>query len=142
MTSYVSPELRRIVEERAGNRCEYCLIHEDNTYVGCHVDHIIAEKHGGRTELDNLALACAFCNRAKGTDIASILPGTQALVRLFNLRSDCWNHHFRIIAGSFEFQPISDIGLVTINLLQLNQPDRVLERRTIAESGRFSAGNH
>lgn len=74
MTSYVSPELRRIVEERAGNRCEYCLIHEDNTYVGCHVDHIIAEKHGGRTELDNLALACAFCNRAKGTDIASILP--------------------------------------------------------------------
>ena len=50
MTSYVSMELRRDVEERAGGACEYCRIHQDDTYVGCHVDHIIAEKHGGRTE--------------------------------------------------------------------------------------------
>ena len=42
MTSYVRAELRRLVESRARRLCEYCLIHEDDTYLGCQVDHIIA----------------------------------------------------------------------------------------------------
>lgn len=67
MTSYVPAELRRLVEERARNICEYCLIHVDDTFFGCQVDHIIAEKHGGLTVDDNLSLACTFCNRAKGS---------------------------------------------------------------------------
>jgi hypothetical protein len=25
------------------------LIHEDDTYLGCQVDHVISEKHGGET---------------------------------------------------------------------------------------------
>ena len=47
MTSYVSADLRRLVEARANRVCKYCLIHEDDTYFGCQVEHIIAEKHGG-----------------------------------------------------------------------------------------------
>lgn len=43
MTSYVSLELRRLVESRAHGVCEYCLIHEDDTYFGCQVEHIISE---------------------------------------------------------------------------------------------------
>lgn len=53
MTSYVSAEFRRLVLERSGNRCEYCLIHSDDTIFGCQVDHIIAEKHFGETNTDN-----------------------------------------------------------------------------------------
>jgi 5-methylcytosine-specific restriction endonuclease McrA len=49
MSSYVSAELRRIVRDRAGGVCEYCLIHERDTYLGNEVDHIIAEEHGGPT---------------------------------------------------------------------------------------------
>jgi 5-methylcytosine-specific restriction endonuclease McrA len=113
MSSYVSAELRRLVAERAGSACEYCLIHQRDTYFGCHVDHIIAEKHGGLTELDNLALACAVCNRAKGTDIASLIPGTDRLVRLFNPRVDRWDDHFRIRADSLLIEPLSDTGAVT-----------------------------
>lgn len=60
MGSYVSPELRRQVSERADHLCEYCLVHETDTFFGCQVDHIISEKHGGQTVLENLAYACAF----------------------------------------------------------------------------------
>jgi hypothetical protein len=43
MSSYISAELRRLVEQRAGGACEYCEIREVDTFFGCHVDHIIAE---------------------------------------------------------------------------------------------------
>ena len=76
MTSYVAADLRRIVESRANHLCEYCLIHRDDTFLGCQVDHVISEKHGGLTESDNLSYACTFCNRAKGTDIGSIAPSS------------------------------------------------------------------
>ena len=54
MTSYVSTDLRQLVESRASHLCEYCLIHQDDTYLGCQVDHVIAEKHGGPTTAENL----------------------------------------------------------------------------------------
>ncbi len=53
--AYVNAELRRLVVTRAERICEYCLIHEDDTYFGGGVDHIISEKHGGATAADNLA---------------------------------------------------------------------------------------
>jgi hypothetical protein len=40
------------------------------------MEHIIAEKHGGKTEAENLTLACPYCNRAKGSDLGSINPET------------------------------------------------------------------
>jgi hypothetical protein len=46
--------LRRRARERAQNRCEYCLLHEDDAYLPFEVDHIIAEKHGGATLIENL----------------------------------------------------------------------------------------
>ena len=70
MTSYISSELRRLVIERAGGRCEYCRISESDTFYGCQIDHIIAEKHQGATIESKLALTCAYCNRYKGTDIS------------------------------------------------------------------------
>jgi hypothetical protein len=45
------------------------------------VDHIIAEKHGGQTLAENLALSCSLCNQAKGSDIASIDPDTRGLYK-------------------------------------------------------------
>jgi 5-methylcytosine-specific restriction endonuclease McrA len=52
--------------------CEYCLIAEADTFYGCQVDHIISLKHGGSSEVDNLAYACGPRNRAKGSDVGSI----------------------------------------------------------------------
>lgn len=56
-STYIPADLRRQVIERANGLCEYCLIHEDDTYFGCQVDHIISEKHYGPTEADNLVTA-------------------------------------------------------------------------------------
>ncbi|MGF1512781.1 MAG: HNH endonuclease signature motif containing protein [Elainellaceae cyanobacterium] len=51
------------------------------------MEHIISEKHSGTTTLDNLALACPYCNRAKGTDLGSIDPESQQLTPFFNPRT-------------------------------------------------------
>src|SRR5580704_11448143 len=96
MSSYVPVALRRLVFERANGVCEYCLVHGDNTYLGCEVEHVISEKHGGPTIAENLAAACFSCNRFKGTDIASLTAATRQLFRLFNPRTDRWPDHFEL----------------------------------------------
>ncbi len=135
MSRYISDELRRQVAVRARFWCEYCLIHEDDTYFGCHVDHIVSLKHGGPTTLENLAYACGSCNRRKGSDIGSIdWPGGQ-FCRFFNPRTDRWNDHFRLEDALI--RPISDVGRVTARILGFNDHDRVLERQTLIDIGRY-----
>ncbi len=58
--TYISVKTRQLVAQRAEFRCEYCLIHEEDTFFGCEIDHIISKKHGGSNELENLAYACLF----------------------------------------------------------------------------------
>jgi hypothetical protein len=135
MSEYLGQEMLRLVSVRAEGLCEYCLIHADDTYFGCEVDHVISRKHGGPTEAENLALACLFCNRQKGTDIGSILPGSNELIRLFHPRQDRWSGHFRLEGPVI--RPLTPIGEVTANLLQLNSSDRLLERRLLIAIGRY-----
>jgi hypothetical protein len=123
------------VAVRADFLCEYCLIHADDTVFGCEVDHIISEKHGGATDPENLAYACAFCNRAKGSDIGSIVPHTGRFVRFFNPRIDRWADHFTL--DGLTIVAISDIGEVTVRILDFNDSDRLLERQTLSEVGRY-----
>lgn len=50
--------------KRAWNfKCAYCR----DTVVGdaCHIDHIVPVKHGGKCEIENLALSCVKCNHQK-----------------------------------------------------------------------------
>ena len=135
MTSYISVDLRRRVVERAQLLCEYCLIHEQDTFLGCQVDHIISEKHGGPTNAANLALACTFCNRAKGTDVGSVAPSTGRFVRLFNPRCDRWPDHFAL--NGLTIEAMTEIGEVTVRILGFNLPTRLLERRALAAVGRY-----
>jgi 5-methylcytosine-specific restriction endonuclease McrA len=111
MSSYVSAGLRRIVVDRADGLCEYCLIHEQDTFLGCQVEHIISEKHGGGTIDANLALACVFCNRFKGSDVATVSPGTGRLTRLFNPRTDRRAEHSRL--DGVRVVGLSEIGEAT-----------------------------
>ena len=135
MTSHISAELQRIVIERSGNRCDYCLIHWDDAIFGCQVDHIIAEKHLGETVADNLAMACVFCNRFKGSDIGSLAPSTREFTRFFNPRTDRWDVHFKF--DQFRIVPLTPIGEATVEILQLNHFDRLLERQVLHMDGRF-----
>ena len=134
MSRYISPEIRQRVAERADFLCEYCLIAEEDTFYGCEVEHIISLKHGGSSELENLAYACAFCNRHKGSDIGSISASGE-LSRFFNPRTDRWADHFRL--NVIIIKSLIIIGEVTARVLQFNHPDQLLERRTLSVVGRY-----
>jgi hypothetical protein len=101
------------------------------------MEHVIAEKHGGATAADNLAYACAFCNRAKGSDIGSITSRTGQLVRLFNPRTDRWSEHFQLELDQMTIRALTDIGEVTVRLLELNHADRILERFALSAVKRY-----
>jgi hypothetical protein len=124
--TYIPTTLRRQVIERAGNRCEYCLLPAEVAFFPHEVDHVVAEKHGGATESNNLALACWRCNRHKGSDLASFDPQTGQLSPLFNPRAQVWTEHF-----AYEQERIIGLtpeGRTTVNLLRLNSEERLIER--------------
>jgi hypothetical protein len=131
----VQAALRRLVCVRARYRCEYCLAPESLCFLSHQVDHIVAEKHGGLTEAENLALSCIACNQAKGSDLCSIDPKDGKLVPLFNPRTDLWPDHFEI-SGCL-ILPKTDIGRVTAKLLQFNAPQQVVEREAFLASGLY-----
>lgn len=123
--TWVSARLRTLVAERADHRCEYCGIRETDTFLGCQVDHIISEKHGGLTTEDNLALACTVCNRAKGSDIAGV-DQAGSIAPLFHPRLDRWAEHFR--REGRQIAGLTAKGRATARLLRFNAPERLDER--------------
>ena len=80
-------------------------------------------------------MACVFCNRFKGTDIATILRETGRLCRLFNPRTDHWTDHFHLDGA--RIVGITDIGAATTSLLNFNHNDRLLERHALMAVDRY-----
>lgn len=135
MSRYVSAEVRRLVAKRAGRVCEYCLIAEDDTFLGCEVEHVISLKHGGTSEPENLAYACVFCNRQEGSDIGSISQQTGEFTRFYNPRKDRWSDHFRLDEDFIK--PLTVVGEVTTRILQFNAFERFLERSVLRGERRY-----
>jgi 5-methylcytosine-specific restriction endonuclease McrA len=131
--THVPAELRARVRERASGICEYCLLSEGDIIHPFHVDHVISQKHGGPTEDHNLAFCCPFCNRAKGSDIASQIDG--AMVRLYNPRIDQWREHFSLRRGVIEGR--TNVGRATTQLLRLNETHRLKLRVQLESVGLF-----
>jgi len=127
--SYVSASVRRVVTRRAGEQCEYCRFPQTASLFTFEMEHIIAEKHDGITNAENLALSCPYCNRFKGTDLGSIDPETQQLTPFFNPRLQQWSDHFRLEGGTIV--PLTPEGRVTAKILQFNIPERILEREQL-----------
>ena len=135
MSQWIPVALRTLVQARAGGRCEYCLIHEDDSYFPHQPDHVIARKHRGPTHADNLAWACYLCNLLKGSDIASVDIESGHVVAFFNPRLERWNEHFRLDDG--QILPLTPIGRVTEYVLQFNRPQNLETRRYLCISGRY-----
>lgn len=132
---YISEKIRMQVWLRAFNCCEYCRLHHETAFFTHEIDHIISLKHKGKNVLFNLALACYYCNRNKGTDIGSIFKGKY--IRFFNPRKDFWQEHFKLDLQTATIQPLSPIGEVTANILGFNQVDRIIERQILIDSGKY-----
>ena len=78
------------VRRRADNRCEYCQLHQQHSYTTHHIEHIVAKQHDGSEALENLALACAWCNLHKGPNLTGVDPISSEIVSLFHPRRDQW----------------------------------------------------
>jgi HNH endonuclease len=134
VSTIIGDALREIVRRRAGERCEYCLIAE--IFISPHEpDHIIAVQHRGPTSAENLALACFDCNRRKGPNISSVDPISGQIIPLFNPRRDIWQDHFQLDGA--RIVGVSPAGRATIELLDFNNPIRILIRKELQRIDRY-----
>jgi hypothetical protein len=133
MRAIIDKSMRDHVWRRAEHRCEYCRIGQEHEVATLCIDHVIARKHNGKTESFNLALSCFSCNIGKGSDLASIDDITGNLVRLFHPRCDEWTAHFAW-NGAF-LMGLTDVGRVTVRLLNMNASDRVQLRQSLIAEG-------
>lgn len=121
------------VRARARHRCEYCHFPESLAEVPFHLDHVIAQQHGGQTVPENLALACGFCNRYKGPNLSGIDPDSRQITPLFNPRQEVWHEHFgwdgaRLVGKSV-------VGRATVQTLRLNRTDALAVRQLLMQEG-------
>src|SRR5262249_48728917 len=125
----MDPKLVRLVWRRAKHRCEDCKFPASIALLPFQIDHIIPQKLRGQTVADNLALSCERCNSHKGPLAAGYLEGRH--VPLFNPRRDRWSAHFEwngpYLVGK------TDVGRVTIDVLAINPPYRVILRAALME---------
>jgi len=124
---------REFVRRRADNRCEYCLLRQEHSQLTHHIEHIVAKQHGGRDDVDNLALACHRCNVHKGPNLTGMDPVSGELVLLFHPRRDRWAEHF-LFRGVW-IQGTTPIGRATVHLLAMNDPRRLELRSELLAHG-------
>ena len=118
------------IRQRAGDRCEYCRMHQSLQGAAFHVEHIIPRSASGNDSLDNLALACPSCNLNKSNRTESIDIVTDATVALFHPRAMNWREHFQF--QSYEIVGQTAIGRATCAVLKFNQPRRIKIRQAEA----------
>lgn len=133
--TYIPKSLRQQIHTQAQGRCEYCQIHEDDTFWPHEFDHIYAEKHSGTTDETNLCLCCEVCNGFKGSDICSLDPATGEITSLYHPRRQNWEDHFRLVGNRID--PLTASGRVTAKILRVNDDERIQERAILIVAGRY-----
>ena len=134
MRKGIPTKVKNEVALRLNYKCEYCFLPEKASFYNFHIDHIRSIKHGGSSEIDNLAYCCPDCNYFKGTDIASFSKNDE-LVLFFNPRIQEWSEHFEILDGIVLGK--TDIGNVTEQIFKFNDIDRLIFRIELIKLGQF-----
>jgi hypothetical protein len=115
--------------------CDYCRMPQLYDLLPFQIDHVIAKKHRGGNELQNLAIACLHCNSHKGPNIAGIDPQTRRITRLFHPRKEKWESHFRWKGA--QLVGLTAVGRATIAVLEMNHHERVAIRASLLKGGFF-----
>jgi hypothetical protein len=136
---YVPAELRRLVSDRANNRCEYCQLSQLGQEAAFHVDHVTPVVAGGKTAAENLALACVSCSLRKSAREIATDPETGSEAPLFNPRHDSWSENFRW--EGVDLVGLSPTGRATILALSMNRPIVLAIREEEAALGRHAVPN-
>lgn len=133
--TYIPTELRHQVQERSGGCCEYCRLPDSGGTVAFHIEHIIAQSHGGFTVENNLAYSCSVCNHHKGPNIAAADPETGEPTFLFHPRRNVWEHHFALDGAVIE--PRTPEGRATAFVLHFNDRPRIEQREVLLQLGKY-----
>jgi hypothetical protein len=115
----IPASLRRLVIQRADNRCEYCGISQIGQVATFHIDHIIPVVAGGETIAENLALACVSCSLRKGARQKLEDSETGEVVSIFNPRQQVWKEHFDW--NGVQVVGLTATGRATVQALDLNR---------------------
>ncbi len=134
MTNF-SASTRQRVEQRANNRCEYCLSPQDLVMGRLQIDHVRPIVKGGADEEDNLCLACELCNQHKWTKTDGVDTLTGQVEPLFNPRQQKWAEHFTWSPDGIYIVGLTACGRVTIMALKLNNDLAVTVRRYWVQAG-------
>jgi hypothetical protein len=128
-------DLRQVVASRAGQRCEYCCMHQELQGAEFHAEHITPRKLGGSDELDNLAWACPGCNLAKAKRVMLRDPLSGHEVALFHPRHERWAEHFTW--HGYELIGVTPIGRAVVAAFDLNHTRRLRVRQVEERFGLF-----
>ena len=132
---HVTAQQKQAVVERAQGCCEYCRSQARFATQSFSVEHIKPRSRGGKTTLDNLALACQGCNNHKYTKTERRDPVSGDIVPLYHPRQQQWHDHF---AWNDDFTLIIGLtptGRATVEALQLNRKGVVNLRRILYAMG-------
>jgi len=135
LADYLSEFTRELVRKRAGNRCEYCPIHQYTQSAAFHIDHVIPANKGGKSVAHNLALACPHCDRQKWDFVEAPVPAANRSAPLFNPRTPHWADHF--VFWGYRVVGITPTGKATAELLKLNHEPKVRVREIEQSLGLF-----
>lgn len=120
-SEYIPVAIRRIVEARSDNYCEYCYSPEAFATERFVIEHIFPRAAGGRSTLNNLAWSCIGCNGHKQAKTGAIDPVTKQFVRLFHPRQQVWREHFQWDIDPTKVIGITPCGRATVLALRLNR---------------------
>lgn len=121
------PAVQEQVISRAGNRCEYCKMHQALQGATFHVEHVIPRSVGGADSADNLAWACPSCNLHKADRTSIQLDRLSDTTPLFHPRMDQWTDHFEW--DDYTIVGTTNIGRATVLALDLNHERRIKIRQ-------------
>ncbi len=133
----ISVVKKRLVIERAQERCEYCQCRSDHATETFAIEHVIPVSRGGNDDVANLALACSGCNSRKYNKLEAVDPANGELVPLFNPRLQHWEEHFGWSKDYTQVIGLTATGRATTAALQMNRQNVINIRR-----GMFMIGVH
>jgi len=132
---HVTAQQKQAVVERAQGCCEYCRSQARFAIQPFSVEHIKPRSQGGKTTLDNLALACQGCNNHKYTKTEGRDPVSGDIVPLYHPRQQQWHDHFTWNNDFTLIIGLTPTGRATVEALQLNRKGVVNLRRILYAMG-------
>src|SRR4051812_39900236 len=115
------------IRRRAGNRCEYCgLLQEDSPLAALHVEHIIPRNTAVGTMRTISPWPASTAIFHKGSNLTGIDPDSGQIVVIFHPRRDVWDDHFEW--RGIHLYGKTAPGRATIRVLIMNSEDQLALR--------------